>query len=140
MNRKKTCTPYEGALTTEQQVRIITFLWPYLKKVKGADQVETGGGSKTQTGLLKTLEAILCPSKGDFQVRTESVADSQEDVDAFNSLVAAREYFDKHVKELRDDGVSDDVHVELIHVLEQVCIEPTGERNIPSWQSPMKNC
>jgi hypothetical protein len=55
---EKTCTPYRGTLTEWQQARLISFLWPYLRRVPGVDQVQTGEGTKTQTGLLATIEDI----------------------------------------------------------------------------------
>lgn len=59
---KKTCTPYTGSLSSGQQARVLALLWPYLKHVPGVDQVETGEGTKTQTGLLLTLEDIIVPT------------------------------------------------------------------------------
>ena len=56
---KKTCTPYTGTLSKGQQERLIELLWPYLRRVPGKDHVHTGEGTKTQTGLLATLEDIV---------------------------------------------------------------------------------
>jgi hypothetical protein len=54
-----TCTPYQGKLSRDQQRKLIEFLWDQLPTVKGKDQRRTGYGTKTQTGLLATLETII---------------------------------------------------------------------------------
>ena len=56
---EKTCTPYRGTLTEGQQARILDLLWDYLPDVDGKDQVHTGEGTKTQTGLIATIEDIV---------------------------------------------------------------------------------
>lgn len=58
---KVTCTPYEGGFTLKQQELLLDLLWACLPKVPGKDQVETGFGTKTKTGLLKTIEGITNP-------------------------------------------------------------------------------
>jgi hypothetical protein len=62
---KQTCTPYTGTWTLAQQHDILYLLWPYLKRRPGYDQVMTGYGAKTKTGLLNSLEAIVL--KGERQ-------------------------------------------------------------------------
>lgn len=55
----KTCTDYQGKLTESQQEKLIELLWDYMKPRKGYDQVLTGFGSKTKTGLIATIENII---------------------------------------------------------------------------------
>lgn len=62
LKTKVTCTPYTGSFTPKQQENLLDLLWEYLPKVPGKDQVETGFGTKTKTGLLKSIEAITNPT------------------------------------------------------------------------------
>lgn len=55
-------TPYDGQLTPKQQAAYLALLWPYLKRDSGhKDRRQTGYGTKTQTGLLTSLESIVSP-------------------------------------------------------------------------------
>ena len=58
MMKTITCTEYKGALSTKQVAALTDLLWDYLRPVKGKDQVYTGFGTKTLTGLLYTIENI----------------------------------------------------------------------------------
>lgn len=72
---KRTCTPYDGNLTVAQQQRLLVLLWSAMKPVPGVDQVETGEGTKTQTGLLVTIEAIITTP---CQLALADIADAGE--------------------------------------------------------------
>ena len=59
----------------------------------------------------------------DYQVRIEDESNGDETVHTFTSLPAARAYFNQYCQERREEGVFDDIHVELIEVLEQNCVK-----------------
>ena len=58
---RQTNIPYTGRLTVDQQGELIELLWDSLRRVPGVDQVQTGWGTKTQTGLLACIERIMTP-------------------------------------------------------------------------------
>lgn len=60
---RQTCTPYTGRFTKAQQESLLDFLFEKLPKVPGTDQVVTGYGTKTSTGVLKVIESICFPTK-----------------------------------------------------------------------------
>ena len=60
----------------------------------------------------------------DYQIRIEFEFDGSEEVYNFDSLTIAQHEFRETCAKLRREGHSDDVHVELIEVLEQERIEP----------------
>ena len=60
---KITKTPYKGAFTEAQQAEILALLWDYMQQEPGFDRVQTGYGTKTQTGLLASLEGIVYQTK-----------------------------------------------------------------------------
>ena len=60
----------------------------------------------------------------DYQLRAEWEQDGDEQVFNFSSLRKAQAEFPKLVKRIRASDPTDDVHVELIEVLEQERIEP----------------
>jgi len=53
-------TPYTGTLTPWQQRELIELLWQSLKQdSEHKDRKQTGYGTKTQTGLLASIESIM---------------------------------------------------------------------------------
>ena len=65
--------------------------------------------------------------KREWQVRIEYEADNEEIVYNYDSLKEAEEGYREHITRVRDEHNADDVHVELIEVLEQTRVD--GERN-----------
>lgn len=126
-----TCTPYTGSLSPEQQARLLALLWSSLKKVSGVDRVETGEGTKTKTGLLRTLESILLPNRADFQIRYEDDY-GEESVENFTTEQDAVTRYEKVIEELQEAASHEGIEyeLELIEVLQQHTIAPG--RSLPS--------
>jgi hypothetical protein len=62
----------------------------------------------------------------EYQVRIENEANGNQTVRNFTSLKSAQRYFKEYCHARREEGVADDMHVELVEVLEQERIEPAG--------------